>query len=307
MSFIAAPRTSSHPVCSPHQEVSPFPARPGPVLWRLLTPPDPSNAIADAVVHNLWTDPEASQGKPRLFPAVPAGFTPAASGQLSGVTAMGRLTPRSLALYPIPVRRGRVSPPASFRFRLATDTLALGYTVRCHLRPLETLTPDTGHAWHTRKRARTVRPGPSPHLPSSPETRSDYTILPLVDLELCAHGSHGYRAILCCAHSEGDNITLVVAVTIHRSVEGIRINPRIRPSPIEAAGQTPPCLHPSGNPVLGCPIPLLPHLHELTTVPSLEASRPPPLILIVASRSSRLSRYTSVRRVSPAPLLTLPS
>ena len=58
--------------------------------------------------------------------------------------------------------------------------------------------------------------------------------------------------------------------------------PRIRPSPIEAAGQTPPCLHPSGNPVLGCPIPLLPHLHELTTVPSLEASRPPPLILIVA-------------------------
>ena len=149
MSFPAAPRTSSHPVCSPHQEVSPFPARPGPVLWRLLTPPDPSNAIADAVVHNLRTDPEASQGKPRLFPAVPAGFTPAASGQLSGVTAMGRLTPRSLALYPIPVRRGRVSPPASFRFRLATDTLALGYTVRCYLRPLETLTPDTGHAWHT--------------------------------------------------------------------------------------------------------------------------------------------------------------
>ena len=149
VSFPAAPRPSSHPVCSPHQEVSPFPARPGPVLWRLLTPPDPSNAIADAVVHNLWTDPEASQGKPRLFPAVPAGFTPAASGQLSGVTAMGRLTPRSLALYPIPVRRGRVSPPASFRFRLATDTPALGLSVRCHLRPLETLTPDTGHAWHT--------------------------------------------------------------------------------------------------------------------------------------------------------------
>ena len=46
--------------------------------------------------------------------------------------------------------------------------------------------------------------------------------------------------------------------------------------------QTPPCLHPPGNPVVGCPIPLLPHLHELTTVPSLEASRPPPLILIVA-------------------------
>ena len=144
MSFPAAPRTSSHPVCSPHQEVSPFPARPGPVLWRLLTPPCPSNAIADAVVRINRTGPEASQGKPRLFPAVPAGFTPAASGQLSGVTAMGRLTPRSLALYPIPVRRGRVSPPASFRFRLATDTLALGYTVRCHLRPLETLTPDMG-------------------------------------------------------------------------------------------------------------------------------------------------------------------
>ena len=42
----------------------------------------------------------------------------------------------------------------SFRSRLAVNTLALGYPVRCYLRPLETLTPDTGHAWHTKKRAR---------------------------------------------------------------------------------------------------------------------------------------------------------
>ena len=28
-------------------------------------------------------------------------------------------------------------------------TLALGYPVRRYLRPFETLTPDTGHAWHT--------------------------------------------------------------------------------------------------------------------------------------------------------------
>lgn len=67
-------------VCCLHQEVQPFPARPGPVLWRLLTPPRPSNAIADAVVRINRTGPEASQGKPCLFPAVPAGCTPAASG-----------------------------------------------------------------------------------------------------------------------------------------------------------------------------------------------------------------------------------
>ena len=63
-------------VCSLHQEVQPFPARPGPVLWRMLTPPCPSNAIADAVVRINRTGPEASQGKPRLFPAIPAEFTP---------------------------------------------------------------------------------------------------------------------------------------------------------------------------------------------------------------------------------------
>ena len=58
-----------------------------------------------------------------------------------------------------------------------------------------------------KRRARTLRSGPSPHLPSSPETRSDYKTLPLFDGEPCAYGSHGYRAVLCCAHSEGDNHT----------------------------------------------------------------------------------------------------
>ena len=80
----AFPRLHAHRVIrsvSPHQEVPPFPARPGPVLWGLLTPPCPSIVIADAVVPGFdRTGPEASQGKPRLFPAIPAGFTPTASG-----------------------------------------------------------------------------------------------------------------------------------------------------------------------------------------------------------------------------------
>ena len=152
-------------VCSQHQEVQPFPpARPGPVLWRLLTPPCPSSAIADAVVRINRTGPEASQGKPCLFPAVPPDLPPPRPGSFRASPSDAGSPPRSLAFYPVPVRRGRVSPPASFRFRLATDTLALGYTVRCYLRPLETLTPDTGHAWHTsgRRGARAPRPPPPP-------------------------------------------------------------------------------------------------------------------------------------------------
>ena len=37
-------------------------------------------------------------------------------------------------------------------------TLALGYPVRRYLRPFETLTPDTGHAWHTKTGRETVVP-----------------------------------------------------------------------------------------------------------------------------------------------------
>ena len=80
VSFPAAPRPSSHPGLLPAPRGFALPARLGPVLWRLLTPPCPSNAIADAVVQILRTDPEASQGKPCLFPAVPPDLPPPRPG-----------------------------------------------------------------------------------------------------------------------------------------------------------------------------------------------------------------------------------
>ena len=49
-------------------------------------------------------------------------------------------------------------------------TLALGYTVRCYLRPLETLTPDTGHAWYTQEEGPSLAAGPFPQLVLSPKT-----------------------------------------------------------------------------------------------------------------------------------------
>ena len=155
-----------------HSEVQPFPARPGPVLWRLLTPLCPSIAIADAVVRCVRTRPEASQGKAPLFPADPAGFTHAASGQLWGFTVSRRLTPRSWAFYPVPVRRGRDSPPASFRSSLATATLALGY-------PVSVLPPPVrnSHSRHRtmprtqQRRARPLWPGPPLNVASSPKTQ----------------------------------------------------------------------------------------------------------------------------------------
>jgi hypothetical protein len=39
-------------------------------------------------------------------------------------------------------------------------TLALGFPVRRYLRPFETLIPDTGHAWHTKKNPGGVHRGP---------------------------------------------------------------------------------------------------------------------------------------------------
>ena len=53
--------------------------------------------------------------------------------------------------------------------RLATDTLALGQPVRCCLGPFETLTPDTGHAWRTKKKGPGLSAGPLP--PTSPRVR----------------------------------------------------------------------------------------------------------------------------------------
>ncbi len=110
------------------------------------------------------------------FPQSPPDLPPPRPGSFRASLLLGRLTPRSLAFYSIPRRRGRVSPPASFRPRLATGVLALGYAVRCCLRPLETLTPDTGHAGHTNKKGPAFRPGPphSARAECSPDTGRSY-------------------------------------------------------------------------------------------------------------------------------------
>jgi len=55
---------------------------------------------------------------------MPVGFTSQRSVQVPGFADMGLLTPLH-RLYPLPVRQASILPAASFRFRLATDTLAV--------------------------------------------------------------------------------------------------------------------------------------------------------------------------------------
>ena len=58
---------------------------------------------------------------------LPAASTESDSVQLLGFDLYGSLTP-AFSLYAISVRQARDLPPASFRFPVARDTLALGYT-----------------------------------------------------------------------------------------------------------------------------------------------------------------------------------
>ena len=58
------------------------------------------------------------------FTFMSAAYTSARSVQVLDFSDNGRLIPRS-RLYAIPVRQTNVLPAASFRFRLATDTLAV--------------------------------------------------------------------------------------------------------------------------------------------------------------------------------------
>src|SRR5262249_51631098 len=59
---------------------------------------------------------------------MPVGSTSQCSVQESGFASIGLLTPL-LRLYPLPVRQASVLPSASFRFRLAADTLAVRLTL----------------------------------------------------------------------------------------------------------------------------------------------------------------------------------
>src|SRR6201981_4273298 len=59
---------------------------------------------------------------------MPVGSTSQRSVQELGFASIGLLTPL-LRLYPLPVRQASVVPSASFRFRLAADTLAVRLTL----------------------------------------------------------------------------------------------------------------------------------------------------------------------------------
>ena len=73
---------------------------------------------------SIGTTPEISQGKLCILPSVPAGFTNAHVRMTTGPPRPWPGYPTAPALYPIPVRRVRVLPSASFRFHLTVDTLA---------------------------------------------------------------------------------------------------------------------------------------------------------------------------------------
>src|SRR5271157_3093222 len=59
---------------------------------------------------------------------MPVGSTSQPSVQELGFASIGLLTP-PCRLYPLPVRHASALPTASFRFRLATDTLAVQLTL----------------------------------------------------------------------------------------------------------------------------------------------------------------------------------
>ena len=73
---------------------------------------------------SIGTAPEISQGKPYILPSVPAGFTNAHVRMAIGHPRPLPGYPTAPAFYPVPVRRVRVLPSASFRFHLTVDTLA---------------------------------------------------------------------------------------------------------------------------------------------------------------------------------------
>ena len=77
-----------------------------------------------AVSRFIGTAPETSQGKPYILPSVPAGFTYARVRVTIGPPRLWPGYPTALVFYPVPVRRVRVLPSASFRFHLTMDTLA---------------------------------------------------------------------------------------------------------------------------------------------------------------------------------------
>ena len=151
---------------------------------------------------------ETSPGKNDDLPRTIAGSTPLPLGRRSFAVS-GPLAPVRSASYPVPVRRLTGSFHASFSVRLTTNALrfpsvpATRFREDFHLQVI-------AHAGPTTKRGGPGPCGPDPPLTFLRIRRLEVlTTLPLVDREICAYGSHGYCALLCCAHAEGDDLTLV--------------------------------------------------------------------------------------------------
>jgi hypothetical protein len=95
-------------------------------LWPRLTSDDPSPHLSMPVALSRSSD---LPGYCALtFPLMPVGSTSRRSVQELGFASTGPLTP-PCRLYPLPVRQASVLPPASSRFHLAMDTLAVQLTL----------------------------------------------------------------------------------------------------------------------------------------------------------------------------------
>jgi hypothetical protein len=96
------------------------------LLWPRLTSDDPSPRLSTPVA--LGSSPDLPGYCALTFTLMPVGSTSPRSVQEPGFASIGPLTPLC-RLYPLPVRQASALPPASSRFRLATDTLAVQLTL----------------------------------------------------------------------------------------------------------------------------------------------------------------------------------
>src|SRR5208282_775187 len=113
-------------VCSLAQRFSPSRLPNGwALLRRLLTPPRPSDAVADILLRFARRAEEVSHGKTLHFPGVAAGSTRACDRRSIGRPRLSPGCPTALALYPISVRRPPDLPPASSPPRIAATQLPL--------------------------------------------------------------------------------------------------------------------------------------------------------------------------------------
>jgi hypothetical protein len=111
-------------VCSLAQRFSPSRLPHGwALLWPRLTPPRPSDAVADTLLRFARRAEEVSHGKTLHFLGATAGFTRARDRRSIGRPRPSPGCPTALALYPVPVRRLPDLPPASSPPRIAATQL----------------------------------------------------------------------------------------------------------------------------------------------------------------------------------------